>query len=77
MGAWIEMDDLRAYYTHTPSHPTWVRGLKYDPFRVHHGSDMSHPTWVRGLKSLYFADAGKISQVAPHVGAWIEIPTSS
>ena len=33
----------------------------------------SHPTWVRGLKFL----AGKIRpedwDVAPHVGAWIEI----
>ena len=34
---------------------------------------MSHPTWVRGLKCLVCLGIGKVSFVAPHVGAWIEI----
>ena len=55
------------------SHPTWVRGLKLRNIRTIFNKAMSHPTWVRGLKFL----AGKIRpedwDVAPHVGAWIEI----
>ena len=34
---------------------------------------MSHPTWVRGLKWLFSVVAINF-YVAPHVGAWIEIP---
>ena len=35
---------------------------------------MSHPTWVRGLKSFARQQGAQVAQVAPHVGAWIEIP---
>ena len=35
-------------------------------------TQMSHPTWVRGLKfSAYTIPT--LGDVAPHVGAWIEI----
>ena len=34
---------------------------------------MSHPTWVRGLKSFKALDPDTGAEVAPHVGAWIEI----
>ena len=34
---------------------------------------MSHPTWVRGLKLKVERRPGKMNEVAPHVGAWIEI----
>ena len=60
-----------------PSHPTWVRGLKsvsYHPPRYH---PKSHPTWVRGLKLLGGAGLQPRRGVAPHVGAWIEITTST
>ena len=33
----------------------------------------SHPTWVRGLKSLVTKTAEGEVQVAPYLGAWIEI----
>ena len=33
---------------------------------------MSHPMWVRGLKLLILPWSYLLSQVAPHVGAWIE-----
>ena len=34
------------------SHPTWVRGLKYDHRPEERDRRGSHPTWVRGLKFL-------------------------
>ena len=33
----------------------------------------SHPTWVRGLKYGVAQRLGHLVDVAPHVGAWIEI----
>ena len=36
----------------------------------------SHPTWVRGLKFVGLSDEDVMRFVAPHVGAWIEIPLS-
>ena len=33
----------------------------------------SHPTWVRGLKFYICHVNTNAIQVAPHVGAWIEI----
>ena len=33
----------------------------------------SHPMWVRGLKYLSLVVMVRLSAVAPHVGAWIEI----
>ena len=32
------------------SHPTWVRGLKFNGSSQIGRKAMSHPTWVRGLK---------------------------
>ena len=37
----------------------------------------SHPTWVRGLKFAQFRLFPCQSQVAPHMGAWIEITSDS
>ena len=34
----------------------------------------SHPTWVRGLKFKVVRGYTPEDIVAPHVGAWIEIP---
>ena len=54
------------------SHPTWVRGLKFDKAAEHALTVVSHPTWVRGLKCILRPILAH-SAVAPHVGAWIEI----
>ena len=37
----------------------------------------SHPTWVRGLKYEVVAARHPVQVVAPHVGAWIEMPKTS
>ena len=55
------------------SHPTWVRGLKFQKVNVAAAEIRSHPTWVRGLKSDAAPDVDEPEGVAPHVGAWIEI----
>ena len=36
---------------------------------------MSHPLWVRGLKFLLQLSFGLLQEVAPFMGAWIEILT--
>ena len=56
----------------TESHPTWVRGLKFTLYIGVLAISPSHPTWVRGLKFSYERHTVLID-VAPHVGAWIEI----
>ena len=55
------------------SHPSRVRGLKYDPATAPAIAGLSHPSRVRGLK--YQRKGLKKSQkiVAPLAGAWIEI----
>ena len=74
VGAWIEMWESVMGTTTLTSHPTWVRGLKYY-IRLNGAEYLrSHPTWVRGLKSLWLRLVVLIALVAPHVGAWIEIP---
>ena len=32
----------------------------------------SRPTWARGLKHQPFGGLSMVSEVAPHMGAWIE-----
>ena len=55
-GAWIEIRSNTLDGDAIPrSHPTGVRGLKYDTVCVHVMLPQSHPTGVRGLKS--FQDA--------------------
>ena len=50
MGAWIETDMLLWQLGVSPSHPTWVRGLKHISTPRYNKNRLSHPTWVRGLK---------------------------
>ena len=50
MGAWIEIDGTKIVAIWNASHPTWVRGLKYQTFPMTDWKQLSHPTWVRGLK---------------------------
>mgnify|MGYP000892619531 CR=1 FL=1 len=51
MGAWIEITSspLNSFAV-SPSHPTWVRGLKSIRLYPDYANKESHPTWVRGLK---------------------------
>ena len=59
---------------HGRSLPMRERGLKFSPRRVRRGSRASLPMRERGLKSFddwwWLEGLG----VAPHAGAWIEIP---
>ena len=72
-GAWIEIRQAYCRCRGPWSHPTRVRGLKYDVIGSIARNFESHPTRVRGLK--FFIDKDKAQQVAvaPHEGAWIEI----
>ena len=58
------------------SHPTGVRGLKYPLVIIRTANTESHPTGVRGLKCLPARHVTSVDEVAPHWGAWIEIPTA-
>ena len=73
MGAWIEIQINLNDQESQLSHPTWVRGLKFKKSLAAILSNMSHPTWVRGLKFALIDACGLVPEVAPHVGAWIEI----
>ena len=55
------------------SHPTRVRGLKFNPDGWERIRKESHPTRVRGLKWFVRWDKFTSVAVAPHPGAWIEI----
>src|SRR5690625_2162313 len=50
MGAWIEIFLGGKACTPIRSHPSWVRGLKYNTGNASRGAGASHPSWVRGLK---------------------------
>ena len=55
------------------SHPSRVRGLKYEGVRGVCEDGGSHPSRVRGLKFILISFAGHLCPVAPLAGAWIEI----
>ena len=55
------------------SHPTWVRGLKFNGAHLKGPGYESHPTWVRGLKFKPDKVVLIGVAVAPYLGAWIEI----
>ncbi len=72
-GAWIEIKIIIRVLGKQESHPTRVRGLKYE-----HGAFVwlvvsSHPTRVRGLKYYLSNLNPNMNKVAPYTGAWIEI----
>ena len=74
VGAWIETEEEEIQKRRRrESHPMWVRGLKLISSERFSSWALSHPMWVRGLKQIILS-RGKISVVAPHVGAWIETP---
>ena len=54
--------------------PTRERGLKYAECKQHEDEKQSLPTRERGLKWLSRVINRVDHIVAPHAGAWIEIP---
>ena len=73
-GAWIEICRFGAAGPCGSSHPTRVRGLKLSIYLTLLLQPRSHPTRVRGLKYLPDTAFDTRYSVAPHAGAWIEIP---
>ena len=71
VGAWIETFVLIGSISSKRSHPVWVRGLKQNLNDHTREVQKSHPVWVRGLK-LGISKIGRVVDVAPRVGAWIE-----
>ena len=57
--------------------PLWERGLKSARLCWEHWKQLSLPLWERGLKYLSINYIGKGWNVAPLVGAWIEIARSA
>ena len=52
--------------------PMWERGLKHNLINAELIVKTSLPMWERGLKPFLEELSLTDSQVAPHVGAWIE-----
>ena len=53
--------------------PSWERGLKYKIVNIDCVLVWSLPSWERGLKLDVATGNSKTAEVAPLVGAWIEI----
>ena len=53
--------------------PSWERGLKFDTSTFTAVGEKSLPSWERGLKFMIWILLESMLQVAPLVGAWIEI----
>ena len=53
--------------------PVWERGLKSNVPFTSGTTNLSLPVWERGLKCLFPKTSSRCPQVAPRVGAWIEI----
>ena len=72
VGAWIEINLLTCYKYIIWSLLSWERGLKLSLFFMHFLTASSLLSWERGLKysTNEYTD---LAEVAPLVGAWIEI----
>jgi len=57
--------------------PAWERGLKFLENTLSLNTNSSLPAWERGLKSKYHQTYPGAEHVAPCVGAWIEITSST
>ena len=73
VGAWIEMVASQKSIDGKQSLPSWERGLKCLTTVKSVFVVPSLPSWERGLKSFIKAKSDMRKQVAPLVGAWIEI----
>ena len=73
MGAWIEIVRVRQLRVSLLSHPTWVRGLKYNKIIFSFSLIIVAPhvgAWIEMVNGSSITHGMK---VAPHVGAWIEM----
>ena len=74
MGAWIEIwSAWKRILNQDESLPTWERGLKSYFLHIEELQSLSLPTWERGLKSQHWLVIAEVDNVAPYMGAWIEI----
>ena len=73
VGAWIEIPVQPVQIGNGLSLPSWERGLKYRIFSIQFYFHESLPSWERGLKSSRISNWETGANVAPLVGAWIEI----
>ena len=73
VGAWIEMVPCTFRDNQYQSLPLWERGLKYPFYALIFLVVQSLPLWERGLKFMLPFQAYASGEVAPLVGAWIEI----
>ena len=65
--------EKRTFWRKLLSLPSWERGLKLLSSIVTVNIAVSLPSWERGLKSFYLLSCLECLNVAPLVGAWIEI----
>ena len=73
MGAWIEIIVSKCVYIATGSLLSWERGLKFLSACFLALSRTSLLSWERGLKFDNVQMETYVTNVAPLVGAWIEI----
>ena len=73
VGAWIEISSKVPYSESFSSLLSWERGLKFGKFASKKKPATSLLSWERGLKLELQAALQKKQDVAPLVGAWIEI----
>ncbi len=73
MGAWIEIFIPSYISKVSGSLPLWERGLKLSSKSLHSAAPQSLPLWERGLKLKKLLGKDGCMEVAPLVGAWIEI----
>ena len=74
VGAWIEISFAASMsFGRSASLPSWERGLKYRPLGPWPDGGESLPSWERGLKYRSQKSTDGALEVAPLVGAWIEI----
>ena len=73
VGAWIEIKKKSFINLRRPSHPTWVRGLKYHTRTNTEVIRSVAPHVGAWIEIVVFRAARVRSLVAPHVGAWIEM----
>ena len=73
VGAWIEISFDEAKASMIESLPLWERGLKLSHTIALSPTILSLPLWERGLKCRAEQMANGKTEVAPLVGAWIEI----
>ena len=73
MGAWIEMPVIENGGDYVVSHPTWVRGLKYEIHLASLSAMIVAPYMGAWIEITMYLSLPSDRFVAPYMGAWIEI----